>query len=84
MLYHPRGLSIFLLRSQKRINGIFTGTQPSHHAFALESLIAMEVNPMLRLTLAVIALFTLVACNTVEGFGQDVENTGDAIENEAS
>lgn len=39
---------------------------------------------MLRLTLAITALFALVACETVEGFGQDVENTGEAIEDEAT
>lgn len=39
---------------------------------------------MLRLTLAITALIALVACETIEGFGQDVENTGEAIEDEAS
>jgi predicted small secreted protein len=30
------------------------------------------------------ALLGLSACNTMEGFGRDLENTGDAIEEEAS
>ncbi|MFD0858359.1 entericidin A/B family lipoprotein [Roseovarius aquimarinus] len=37
--------------------------------------------PKIAFTLA--ALVALAACNTVEGFGQDVENTGEAIEEEA-
>lgn len=30
-----------------------------------------------------LAAFTLTACNTTEGFGRDVESTGDAIEDAA-
>lgn len=35
---------------------------------------------MIRLTLTATALLMLAACETVEGFGQDVENTGTLIE----
>ncbi|MFX0540578.1 entericidin A/B family lipoprotein [Roseovarius sp. S4756] len=38
---------------------------------------------MPKFVLALIAVAGLAACNTVEGFGQDVENTGEAIEAEA-
>ena len=34
--------------------------------------------------LALAATSTLTACNTVEGFGQDVERTGEAIEGAGS
>jgi len=40
----------------------------------------------MRHTLALISLLGALAvagCNTAEGFGQDVENTGEAIEEEA-
>lgn len=40
----------------------------------------------MRAILAVFSLMGLLAvagCNTAEGFGQDVENTGEAIEDEA-
>ncbi len=43
--------------------------------------------PMRRivtLTLAALSLTTLVACETAEGFGQDVENTGEAIQGAAN
>ncbi len=39
--------------------------------------------PMRRtvtLALAALSLTALVACQTTEGFGQDVENTGEAIQ----
>lgn len=34
--------------------------------------------------LVLAASLSLAACNTVEGFGQDVENTGEAIEDAAN
>lgn len=40
----------------------------------------------MRPTLILISLLgalTVAGCNTAEGFGQDVENTGEAIEEEA-
>ncbi|MCH2546916.1 MAG: entericidin A/B family lipoprotein [Alphaproteobacteria bacterium] len=33
---------------------------------------------------AMFALFGLAACNTMEGFGEDIESGGDAIEDSAS
>lgn len=39
---------------------------------------------MTRLTLSLFALLLLTACETAEGFGQDVENTGEFIEEEAA
>lgn len=33
--------------------------------------------------LVLASALALAACNTAEGFGQDVENTGEAIEEEA-
>ncbi|MEI4261876.1 entericidin A/B family lipoprotein [Roseovarius sp. D0-M9] len=38
---------------------------------------------MPKFILALIAVTGLAACNTVAGAGQDVENTGEAIENAA-
>lgn len=41
---------------------------------------------MMKKILAALSLFGLLAvagCNTAEGFGEDVENTGDAIQKEA-
>ncbi|MFX0545762.1 entericidin A/B family lipoprotein [Roseovarius sp. S1116L3] len=38
---------------------------------------------MPKFVIALIAIAGLAACNTVEGFGQDVQNTGQAIEDEA-
>ena len=42
---------------------------------------------MTRLTLtpaiALLALLTVAACETIEGAGQDIENTGDAISDTA-
>jgi entericidin A len=39
---------------------------------------------MKKLLAAIIAgSFLLTACNTMEGFGRDVEKTGDKIENSA-
>ncbi|PVA11829.1 entericidin [Pelagivirga sediminicola] len=38
---------------------------------------------MLRLTLAMVAILGIAACETTEGFGRDVQNAGEAIENEA-
>lgn len=35
------------------------------------------------LTLALLSLGTMAACNTTEGFGQDVEAAGDQIEETA-
>ena len=40
---------------------------------------------MKKLIAAIIAgSFMLTACNTMEGFGRDVEKTGDKIENSAA
>jgi predicted small secreted protein len=38
---------------------------------------------MPKIILTLIAISSLAACNTVEGFGQDVQKTGQAIEAEA-
>ncbi len=38
---------------------------------------------MLKVTLAIIAVLGLVACETTEGFGRDVQKAGQAIEDEA-
>lgn len=38
---------------------------------------------MPRILFACAAIFAIAGCNTVAGFGQDVENTGEAIESEA-
>jgi predicted small secreted protein len=38
---------------------------------------------MTRPILSILALLALAACETAEGFGQDVENTGEFIEEEA-
>lgn len=38
---------------------------------------------MLRTMLLITALFGLAACETAEGFGRDVENLGEEIEEEA-
>ncbi|MEE4117885.1 MAG: hypothetical protein V2I65_02605 [Paracoccaceae bacterium] len=38
---------------------------------------------MLRLTLTLLALMALAACETAGGLGQDVENTGEFIQQEA-
>ncbi len=39
---------------------------------------------MTRITLALIALLGLVACETVAGAGQDIENAGEAIQAESN
>lgn len=39
---------------------------------------------MFRLLAATLMLVALAACETAEGFGQDVENAGEAIQNEAN
>ncbi len=38
---------------------------------------------MLKVTFAIIAVLGLAACETTEGFGRDVQNAGQAIEEEA-
>ncbi len=38
---------------------------------------------MIRATLLFLSLFALAACETTEGFGQDVQNLGSNIEQEA-
>ncbi|MDO5758165.1 MAG: entericidin A/B family lipoprotein [Rhodobacterales bacterium] len=38
---------------------------------------------MLKVTLAIIAILGIAACETTEGFGRDVQNAGQAIEQEA-
>ena len=39
---------------------------------------------MTRFALMIAALGFLAACETTEGFGRDVENTGEAIQNAAN
>ena len=39
---------------------------------------------MTRIILTLAALTMLAACETVEGFGQDVENAGEAIQEESN
>ncbi|MGB5558770.1 MAG: entericidin A/B family lipoprotein [Paracoccaceae bacterium] len=39
---------------------------------------------MTRITLALVALLGLVACETVKGAGQDIENAGEAIQSESA
>lgn len=36
-----------------------------------------------RLTLALLTLFTLAACETMQGFGRDVEEAGEEITEES-
>jgi entericidin B len=38
---------------------------------------------MLKVTLAIITVLGLAACETTEGFGRDVQKAGQAIEDEA-
>ncbi|WP_324754395.1 entericidin A/B family lipoprotein [Roseovarius sp. Pro17] len=38
---------------------------------------------MLKVTLAILVVLGLAACETTEGFGRDVQNAGQAIEAEA-
>lgn len=42
-----------------------------------------ELRKMIALPLVGLGLIALAACNTAEGFGEDVENTGEAIERTA-
>ena len=42
-----------------------------------------ELRKMIALPLVGLGLIALGACNTAEGFGEDVENTGEAIERTA-
>lgn len=39
---------------------------------------------MILCSFAVLALITLSACNTVEGFGKDVKHVGQSMENSAA
>lgn len=39
---------------------------------------------MTRATLSLLALLGLIACETVEGAGQDIENVGEAIQAESN
>jgi entericidin B len=39
---------------------------------------------MPRIALALVAVTLLTACETVEGFGRDVESAGEAVEREAA
>jgi predicted small secreted protein len=41
------------------------------------------MNTHLKLVFLLLGLLGLAACNTTKGFGQDVEATGDAIEDTA-
>lgn len=38
---------------------------------------------MIRFALAFLTLTSLAACETIQGAGQDIENTGEAISSEA-
>ena len=40
--------------------------------------------PMIRLTLPLLALIALTACETVKGAGRDLQTTGSAISSEAA
>jgi len=39
---------------------------------------------MTRITLSLLALLGVVACETIEGAGQDIENAGEAIQIESN
>ena len=39
---------------------------------------------MIRFALAILTLTSLAACETIQGAGQDIENTGEAISSEAA
>ncbi|MBC7137871.1 MAG: entericidin A/B family lipoprotein [Defluviimonas sp.] len=39
---------------------------------------------MTRLALAFLALASLAACETMQGAGRDIENTGEALQSEAA
>ncbi|WP_082802288.1 entericidin A/B family lipoprotein [Falsihalocynthiibacter arcticus] len=39
---------------------------------------------MFRFTMTCLCVLTLAACETVEGVGQDVENAGEVIQDEAN
>jgi predicted small secreted protein len=49
----------------------------------MEGLIMHKCLPHVAFTLLLLAHFGLAACNTAEGFGEDVQSTGDAIEESA-
>ncbi|MBO6784505.1 MAG: entericidin A/B family lipoprotein [Alphaproteobacteria bacterium] len=42
-----------------------------------------DLRRILALPLLGLSLLALAACNTAEGFGEDVENTGEAIQKQA-
>lgn len=42
-----------------------------------------ELRKIIALPLIGLGLIALSACNTAEGFGQDIENTGEAIQKES-
>lgn len=42
-----------------------------------------ELRKLIALPLIGLGLVALSACNTAEGFGEDVENTGEAIQKQA-
>lgn len=42
-----------------------------------------DLRKIIALPLIGLGLIALSACNTAEGFGEDVENTGEAIQKEA-
>lgn len=42
-----------------------------------------ELRKIISLPLIGLGLIALGACNTAEGFGEDVENTGEAIQKES-
>ena len=42
-----------------------------------------DLRKIIALPLIGIGLIALSACNTAEGFGEDVENTGEAIQKES-
>ncbi len=42
-----------------------------------------DLRKIIALSLIGLGLIALSACNTAEGFGEDVENTGEAIQKES-
>lgn len=44
----------------------------------------MKFNRLVTMSLTLCTVIVLTACNTMEGFGQDMKNAGQSIENAAS
>lgn len=49
---------------------------------AMETFMSKKTTPLIALA-AIVGAFSLSACNTVEGFGQDVEKAGQQLEETA-